>query len=215
MDAETELNDCVLQGLVSAERCTSCTPTLICQSCRWPTSFPVLRIVLEMKRALEVLGMSPRLFCSLRCSAWPIWEWWRLPLFWGFYQSNGGRSTPSSYKDLQPPWGAMGGGWCAITGTTWIGTRVSRRCIYIPHVSHLTKVIDRQTESFCHTKFSTAASCPVPSSPKSTKQKISRSTEETHGFPWVNNSFSLILVSPAQTRSVRLRGIKCLVKKNK
>lgn len=51
-----------------------------------------------------------------------------------------------------------------------MGTRVSRQCIYIPHVSHLTQVIDRQTESFCHTKFSTAASCPIPSSPPKVKK---------------------------------------------
>lgn len=89
------------------------------------------------------------------------------------------------------------------------------QCIYIPHVSRLTKVIDRQTESFCHTKFSTAASCPVPSSPKVKNRKISCSIEGTHGFPWVNNSFSPVLVIPTQAHNVRLGGIKSLGQKNK
>lgn len=67
---------------------------------------------------------------------------------------------------------------CAIKEThsrrDWwrVGIRVSRQCIYILHVSRLTKVMDRRTKSFCHTESSTAVSPrPSPPSPCSPKKK--------------------------------------------
>lgn len=126
-----------------------------------------------------------------------------------------GKALPVLRWTHEEPWEAGGVQSQQPCEGRWMGTRVSRQCIYIPHVSHLTKVIDRQTESFCHTKFSTAASCPIPSSPKVKNRKISCSMEGTHGFPWVNNSVSPVLVIPTQTRCVRLEGIKSLGHKNK
>lgn len=59
-------------------------------------------------------------------------------------------------------------------------------CIYIPRVSHLTEVIDRLTESFCQTEFSTAAS-PVASS--------SNKTEKKRKSPWQQKGDSWIFMS--------------------
>lgn len=84
--------------------------------------------------AIETLALSSRWLCSLHCSGWPIWEPQRLLLFWGPYQCHGGRSTPSTQMNLQHPWGATGGGHCAITKTTWEETGEGWRQGYLGSV---------------------------------------------------------------------------------
>lgn len=108
---------CFLKGVVSGSDST-------------PTAPPIHRFIFKLSllphrhgdrkedeaNAIKVLHLPYQWFSSLHCSGWPIWHWWRLLLFWGPYQSHGGQSTLSTQADLQPPWGAMGGGQCAIRG---------------------------------------------------------------------------------------------------
>lgn len=136
---------CLLKGVIPIISRTSSAPAaahkyLTLLWCRAPGGYEGRRE--DRANAVKVLHLSHQWFCSLGCSSWPIWQWWGLLLFWGPYQSH--RSNCSSQADLKPPWGATGGGRCAIRDhvrQSWRGmeTRVSRQCIYIPHVSHLTK----------------------------------------------------------------------------
>lgn len=166
-------------------------------------------------------GLSRRWFCSLHCSGRPIWEWWRLLLFSGPYQSHGGRSTPSPQMDLQPPWVAMGGGRCAIRGTTWekIGEGWGQGylgSVFITLMSHVLQS-DRQANwKLLSHKILHGSLLPRAPSPRSQKKNKKRKIIcSIDGFLWVNNSFSPVLVIPTQNHNVRLGGIKGLGQKNK
>lgn len=117
-NVESELNISVLQGHISTERYNSYNQSNYSASV--PSGLPFYRFIMlshdrneDKPNAIKVLDPSRLWFCSLHCSGWPIWEWWKLLLFWGPYH-HGGRSTPSTQTDLLSPWEA-----CAIRGTTW------------------------------------------------------------------------------------------------
>lgn len=156
----------------------------------------------EQHNAIKAPDPSRLWFCSLHRIVGPIWEWWRLFAILRSL-SESWRAKHSQHSDDGPPasdgpWetgggGAGGGGVCNqrdhVREEWWrMGTRVSRLCIYIPSCLTSYKVIDRQTESFCHTKFSMAASCPVP--PLSTKVKKKQKKTEIicsiEGDSWIS-----------------------------
>lgn len=131
----------------------------------------------------------------LICSSRPVWEWRRLLLFRGHYQSYGEQSTSSTQMDIQPPWGAMGGKQCAITGTTWEWIGEGWRqgylgSVFISLMSHILQS-DRQANwKLLSHKILHGSILPHAPFPQSAKQKNNlKRVQGTLRLLWVNNSF--------------------------
>lgn len=138
--------------------------------------------------AIKALDLSRQWLCSLHCSGWPIWEWWRLLLFWGLYQSHAGQSTPCTQTNVQCPRGAMKGGRCAITETTWERTGEGWRqgylgSVFISLMSHSLQS-DRQAnwKLLSHKILHGSILSHSPTPPPRVKKKQKKSAEAQKGI---------------------------------